>query len=92
MSENLNDTFHKCDMPDSSENYQGGPAISYCVEYDDFKLFAGNGEYESQVNFCPICGYEAKIKIEEVSKEQLEKAFEKVESHDIKVTTVYKLE
>lgn len=45
-----------------------GPAIDYCIEYDDEKLFAGNREYESQVNFCPICGYKAKTMIAEEKK------------------------
>lgn len=56
---------HHCEMPKNSEIYMCGPAIDYCIEYDDDLLFAGNGEYESQVNFCPICGYKAKIQIKE---------------------------
>ena len=56
---------HYCEMPKSSETEMAGHAINYCKEYDDFKLFAGNTEYESQVNFCPICGYVAKTMIKE---------------------------
>ena len=54
---------HYCEMPTWSEVEMAGSAIDYCKEYDDEKLFAGNTEYESQVNFCPICGYKAKIQI-----------------------------
>lgn len=54
---------HYCEMPTMSEDAFTGASISYCREYDDDKLFAGNGEYESQVNFCPICGYKSKIDI-----------------------------
>lgn len=54
---------HYCKMPITSEDLFAGPAINYCREYDDGKLFAGNSEYESQVNFCPICGYKTKIVI-----------------------------
>jgi hypothetical protein len=51
-----------------SEDYQAGPAIGYCLEYEEGKLFAGNGEYESQVNFCPICGCPAKVKISKINR------------------------
>jgi hypothetical protein len=58
------DYEHYCEMPLESDNQMAGPAISYCKQYSDGFLFAGNGEYESQVNFCPICGYKAKVGIE----------------------------
>lgn len=35
-----------------------GPAIDYCYSYDEF-MWAGNGEYESQVKYCPYCGCKA---------------------------------
>lgn len=38
-----------------------GRAIEYCVELDG-ELWAGNGEYDSQVAFCPFCGHEAQVK------------------------------
>ena len=41
-----------------------GQAISSTYEKEDGTLWVTNGEYGSQVNFCPITGYEAKIKIE----------------------------
>jgi len=43
-----------------SPNEECGPAIDYCYEEEDGSLWAGNGEYESQVNFCPFCGKKAK--------------------------------
>ena len=52
--------IHRCKL-DSAES-MWGPAIDQCVEREDGTLWAGNGEYESQVNFCPACGYAAKVK------------------------------
>ena len=54
-------TLHKCigDLPDSAY----GDAITECYEEDNGKLWAGNGEYNSQVNFCPYCGYKAKKQV-----------------------------
>lgn len=42
-----------------------GPAIDSVAEREDGTLWATNGEYISQVNFCPSCGYEAKVKVAE---------------------------
>ena len=46
--------MHRCEFNTPSDNY--GPAITECWEEDD-ELWVGNGEYYSQVNFCPFCGY-----------------------------------
>lgn len=40
-------------------------AISYCYEDTDGKLWITNEEYASQVNFCPYCGYTAKVEVKE---------------------------
>ncbi len=53
---------HYCEIPSRWHCY--GAAIDECHEDQDGCLFAGNGEYGSQVNFCPMCGYEAKKKID----------------------------
>jgi hypothetical protein len=55
--------LHECDMPESSYVVGWGTAIEKCWENEKGKLYAGNGEYGSQVNFCPICGYKAKVVI-----------------------------
>ncbi len=48
---------HECIF--NSANYGScGPAITLCYEYDGY-FFVTNGEYESQVNFCPWCGMKA---------------------------------
>lgn len=39
--------------------HQAGPAIDHCTEDEHGFFWAGNGEYESQVACCPICGREA---------------------------------
>lgn len=55
--------FHYCEVPCKSHGY--GAAIDECIEDLDGRLFVSNGEYGSQVNFCPVCGYKAKKTIEE---------------------------
>ena len=52
---------HSCELDSDYECY--GVAITTCYEGDDGRLWAGNGEYGSQVNFCPVCGFEAKVKV-----------------------------
>ncbi len=54
---------HNCEdiYTDNGGGY--GCAVTYCNEGDDGKLWVGNGEYGNQVNFCPFCGYPAKVKI-----------------------------
>ena len=42
-----------------------GSAVDDCVERDDGSLWVSNGEYGSRVNFCPFCGFEAKVKCTE---------------------------
>lgn len=46
-----------------------GTAVKYCVEYEGIEevFWAGNGEYETQVNFCPFCGTKAPVQIPSVS-------------------------
>jgi hypothetical protein len=44
---------------------QFGVAINYTYIDDEGKMWVGNEEYESQVNFCPITGKEAPIKVDE---------------------------
>ena len=38
-----------------------GPAIERCEEREDGSLWVDNLEYGSRVNFCPFCGYKAKV-------------------------------
>jgi hypothetical protein len=52
---------HRCEFKSPEKAW--GVAIKYCYEDDECKLWAGNIEYESQVNFCPVCGYEANVKV-----------------------------
>ena len=53
--------LHKCEHKAPSDGY--GVAVSECWEEEDGTLWVSNEEYTSQVNFCPTCGYEAKVKI-----------------------------
>ncbi len=51
---------HLCEgtLPDGDY----GEAITYCSGSEDGGLYVGNGEYASDVAYCPYCGYEAKKK------------------------------
>lgn len=53
--------LHKCEgeLPEGAY----GPAIEQCMESEDGSLWASNGEYASQVNFCPYCGFKAKAQL-----------------------------
>jgi len=42
---------------------RAGEVVNYCYEDEDGFLRVGNGEYESQVNFCPFCGWMADVLI-----------------------------
>lgn len=53
---------HECNFHNPEEDVYG-EAITYCTENKKGELWVGNGEYGSQVNFCPECGYKAKIQI-----------------------------
>ncbi len=57
---------HRCEesLPDSTY----GPAIRYCFEDEDGKLWVSNDEYASQVNYCPYCGQKAKTGAEMSAK------------------------
>jgi hypothetical protein len=49
---------HRCELHSSDKAY--GIAIKYCYEDAEGRLWAGNIEYESQVFYCPVCGFKAK--------------------------------
>jgi len=55
---------HECTGESTGELLRGGygSSITYCTEDNKGRLWAGNGEYESVVNFCPYCGMEAESK------------------------------
>jgi len=54
---------HHCKAPKEAESYDYGEAINTCYENEEDKLIVENGEYASRVDYCPYCGYEAKVKI-----------------------------
>ena len=47
-----------------SDSY--GPAIEFTHIDKDGKMWVGNGEYETQVNFCPMTGKPAPTQMEVV--------------------------
>lgn len=53
----INDGKHYCELVSPKDIY--GAAITEVYEDDDGRLWAGNGEYASQVNYCPVCGHKA---------------------------------
>ncbi len=44
-------------------------AVKYCKEDEQGRLWAGNSEHGTRVNYCPFCGYRAKVQIEWRPKE-----------------------
>ena len=56
----------RCEAPNESKDYIYGCAIWVCYEDELDELVVENGEYGSQVNYCPYCGYEAKNKIKKL--------------------------
>lgn len=55
--------LHNCKLPKEAKVHSWGAAVTTCYENNNGVLFVDNDEYQNQVNFCPFCGYEAKIKI-----------------------------
>jgi len=53
--------MHSCDLPGKFGGC--GIAIGGGQEIENGEMWVGNGEYCSQVNFCPNCGYKAKAQI-----------------------------
>ena len=49
---------HHCEKELPFAEY--GQAIDECEGNDKGELWVSNGEYASQVNFCPFCGTKAK--------------------------------
>lgn len=47
-----------------------GPAVEDCIEDEQGRFWVGNGEYGSQVAFCPFCGMAAPVPPREHGKEQ----------------------
>ena len=48
---------HICNFNSPNGGY--GTAIDECYECEDGTFWVSNGEYSSQVNYCPVCGEEA---------------------------------
>ena len=55
---------HYCKASRKAKDYIYGVAIYQCTELEDGTLMVDNDEYGSQVDYCPYCGYEAKVKIQ----------------------------
>ncbi len=59
----MNDApLHRCFGVLPNDAY--GAAIDSCIEDSKGELWVDNGEYASQVNFCPYCGYRAQIQVQ----------------------------
>jgi hypothetical protein len=56
---------HMCFIDESDLDHgvhyaQCGPAVLACREKEDGSLWVDNDEYESRVNYCPFCGFQAR--------------------------------
>jgi hypothetical protein len=56
--------LHDCEGELPKDGY--GQAVSSCGENEDGSLWVSNDEYASQVNFCPYCGFKAKVQLQKV--------------------------
>lgn len=63
----ITEGLHECEGKLPADGY--GPAIEGCSEDRDGTLWAGNGEYGSQVAYCPYCGFKARTQPAIVTKE-----------------------
>lgn len=55
--------IHKCTCKVPHAIY--GPAVNLCREDHNGTYWVGNGEYASQVNYCPFCGKKAPTQIKD---------------------------
>jgi hypothetical protein len=55
---------HYCKAPESAMSDGWGIAIDECYENNREEFWVTNGEYGSQVNYCPYCGAKAPVQIE----------------------------
>lgn len=58
-------TPHTCPRPKYRKEDHGGygTAVDEVLGEDEGELWIGNGEYWTRVNFCPFCGYKAKVPV-----------------------------
>lgn len=58
--------LHKCinELYDQNKSRSWGNAISECYENEQDEFWVENGEYDTEVNFCPFCGKESPKHIE----------------------------
>lgn len=55
----MEENRHNCSLKNFSWG-EAGPAIVSCKEDESGELWVSNGEYATQVDFCPGCGFKAK--------------------------------
>jgi len=60
--------LHDCSVHDVDVEWEEycilyGGAVIDCLERIDGKLYVNNGEYGNRVNYCPFCGYKAKMQM-----------------------------
>jgi hypothetical protein len=53
---------HYCRLNFPAHPGYWGQAVTHCEEEPNGTLWVQNGEFGSQVNFCPNCGFEARTK------------------------------
>lgn len=61
--------YHSCTQPHGTKEDQSyetgryGDAVTLCYENELGELYLDNGEYNNQANYCPFCGFKAKVGI-----------------------------
>ena len=60
-----------------SPNKLWGSAVDYVYTDESGKMFVGNDEYETQVNYCPFTGTPAPKQMNEIDKNFFDKKIKK---------------
>lgn len=58
--------LHNC-TPEGSDTFprkDNGHAISFCLSDREGRLWVSGGSYTTQVNYCPFCGFKARVQVE----------------------------
>lgn len=65
--------LHECGLLVPQNWGYGSVAVDYCCEDEEGHLSVTNGEYGNYVNFCPFCGFKAKVQVPIPSDRDIER-------------------
>lgn len=72
-------SLHRCILSgNDSDSLEHGAAITEVYETSDGRLAVSNNEYGSYVNYCPVCGYKAKVPVRGTEEKWTKYSFEEL--------------